>query len=92
MCCAALTRACRPAFSYVRDLLRRRQAALLRGEAADAFAARVAAAHAADALPCGRAGALVAVTRAGATAAYRAAVLRVLDDATVAADTALAVL
>ncbi len=71
------------------DLLGRRVAALLRGETQEAWAARVASARAADALPCGRLHAEIAVTQAGATVAYRAGTLLVLQEALAAARAAL---
>jgi len=76
--------------SYVRDLLARRIAALLRGESAAEWAARVAEARAADALRCGSEGTEIAVTRVGASVAYRNGILDVLQHAADAAEAALA--
>jgi hypothetical protein len=70
---------------YIASLLQRRVAALLGGQSRDAWAARVAAARAADALRCGRRGDEVAVTPAGAAVAYRDSLLQVLLAALAAA-------
>jgi len=82
----------RAACSYIKDLLARRIAGLLSGETAAAWATRVAAARAKDAIRCGRDGTEIAVTRASAAIAYRNGLLDVLQLAADAVDTALAAL
>ncbi len=89
---AVLTRLCFCVSSYIEQLLQRRVAALLRGTSADAWTAHVAAARAADALPCGRQGAQVAVTPSGAAVACRDAALQLLRDALTAVAAGLAAL
>ena len=84
----------RAALTYISELLARRIAALLRGDSAAAWAQRVAAARAKDAVRCSSDGASgeIAVTRAGAAVAYRNGLLDVLQLAAHAAQTALAAL
>jgi hypothetical protein len=70
---------------YIGDLVSRRIASLLCGDTREAWAARVAAARAADALQCSAGGAPCAVTQAGAVVAYRDGTLGVLLAAQAAA-------